>query len=137
MQVKTLVEELWEDEYASSAFEDAMTTTSPSRPPPGQTFAQLHEHKRVKLRYAPIALNQYKQHCGEDLEHGINALQYWNSQYTSRKNKGLPQFALNMLAILAMSSECERVFSSAKSLLTDRRARRLPDVILILTEISG
>jgi hypothetical protein len=34
-----------------------------------------------------------------------------------------------MLAIPAMSSECERVFSSAKLLLTDRRNRLNPDAI--------
>ena len=38
-------------------------------------------------------------------------------------------FALDMLAIPATSSECERVFSSAKLLITASRNRLLPDII--------
>jgi hypothetical protein len=34
-----------------------------------------------------------------------------------------------MLAIPPMSDECERCFSSAKILLSDRRSRLLPDII--------
>src|SRR5579871_5398493 len=41
----------------------------------------------------------------------------------------LARFALDMLAIPAMSAECERVFSSAKHLITDARNRLNPDII--------
>ncbi len=39
------------------------------------------------------------------------------------------RFAFDMLAIPAMSTECERVFSSTKLLLTERRARMKEDII--------
>ena len=41
----------------------------------------------------------------------------------------LARFALDMLAIPMMSAECERVFSSAKHLITDARNRLNPDII--------
>ena len=41
----------------------------------------------------------------------------------------LARFAGDMLAIPAMSAECERVFSSAKHLITDARNRLNPDII--------
>jgi hypothetical protein len=37
--------------------------------------------------------------------------------------------ALDALAVLAMSDECERLFSSAKLLLTDRRSRLQMDIV--------
>ena len=37
--------------------------------------------------------------------------------------------AFDMLSIPAMSAECERVFSSAKLLITDRRGRLKEDII--------
>ena len=40
--------------------------------------------------------------------------------------------ALDALAVLAMSDECERLFSSAKLLLTDRRSRLQMDEASVL-----
>ena len=37
--------------------------------------------------------------------------------------------AFDVLSIPAMSSECERIFSSTKILLSDRRARMKEDII--------
>jgi hAT family C-terminal dimerisation region len=37
--------------------------------------------------------------------------------------------ALDILSILAMSAECERVFSSTKILISDRRNRLKDDII--------
>ena len=37
--------------------------------------------------------------------------------------------ALDMLAIPSISGECERIFSSAKLMLNDRRNRLNPDII--------
>ena len=41
----------------------------------------------------------------------------------------LARFAFDMLALPATSAECERVFSSAKLLITASRNRLLPDII--------
>jgi len=41
----------------------------------------------------------------------------------------LSKMALDILSIPAMSAECERVFSSSKLMVTDRRNRLMEDVI--------
>jgi hypothetical protein len=54
-------------------------------------------------------------------------LRYWNGQAINTPS--LSQMALDLLAIPAMSAECERVFSSAKILISDHRNRLHDDVI--------
>jgi hypothetical protein len=57
----------------------------------------------------------------------VNLCAFWarhEAQYPS-----LARMAFDILSIPAMSSECERVFSSAKILLNDRRARMKEDII--------
>ena len=52
----------------------------------------------------------------------------WWKAYESQW-PSLTRMAFDMIAIPAMSSECERLFSSAKLLLLDRRARMKEDII--------
>jgi hAT family C-terminal dimerisation region len=52
-------------------------------------------------------------------------LEYWN--YRIRPQPDLARFALDMLALPVSSAECERVFSSAKLLITNRCLK--PDII--------
>ena len=54
-------------------------------------------------------------------------MDYWNARILSQPD--LARFALDMLAIPVSSSECERVFSSAKLLITASRNRLHPDII--------
>jgi hAT family C-terminal dimerisation region len=61
------------------------------------------------------------------LAQGETVLGYWVTQAKFVPN--LAQMALDMLCIPAMSAECERVFSSAKLLISDRRNRLKPDII--------
>jgi hAT family C-terminal dimerisation region len=45
------------------------------------------------------------------------------------KYPSLSRMAFDVLSIPAMSAECERVFSSSKILLSDRRARMKEDIV--------
>ncbi|PWO20273.1 HcaE, Phenylpropionate dioxygenase, partial [Pyrenophora tritici-repentis] len=55
------------------------------------------------------------------------AIAYWLSRYDSQRD--LARFALDMFAISPMSDECERLFSSAKLTIVDRRGRLKADII--------
>ena len=57
----------------------------------------------------------------------LTPLAYWTSQLAVVPN--LAQMAIDMLCIPAMSAECERVFSSAKLLISQRRNRLTTDMI--------
>ena len=57
----------------------------------------------------------------------IDLCEFWalhENEYPS-----LARMAFDILSIPAMAAECERVFSSTKLLLTDRRARMKEDII--------
>jgi hAT family C-terminal dimerisation region len=57
----------------------------------------------------------------------LHLLQYWNKQATNTPS--LAQMALDLLSILAMAAECERVLSSSKILISDYRNRLYDDII--------
>ena len=63
--------------------------------------------------------DQYKQYCERTPEQIQNAVAWWNTQAVHSPQ--LTQMATDMLSVPAMSTEYERVFSSAKLLVTDRR----------------
>ena len=127
-QVQGLVQDLWNDEYQPTIGE---TTVAPMYTPldKDHPFMELYQHKRLKLYHTTPVLDPYHDYCAQPLQDGVNSLQYWSLIYTSGRQRALAQFALDMLAIPSMSSECERVFSSAKLLISDRRNRLQPDVI--------
>jgi hAT family C-terminal dimerisation region len=56
-----------------------------------------------------------------------NLIQYWDRQ--AAISLSLSQMALDLLSIPAMAAECERVFSSSKILISDRRNRLKDDII--------
>lgn len=99
--------------------------------------AAIKSHKRLKLRHeasAPEipAIDLLDQFLEKDVirldEHdSFDVIQYWNDRYYSQPD--LARMALDVLAVPPMSDECERLFSSAKMLLTDRRSRLKMDII--------
>jgi hypothetical protein len=54
---------------------------------------------------------------------------YWLRQSKDQSTYQLARMALDMASIPAMSSECERVFSQAKLLITGQRHRLQADII--------
>jgi hypothetical protein len=54
-------------------------------------------------------------------------IQYWDGQAVV--SPSLSRMALDLLSIPAMTAECERVFSSSKILISDRRNRLKDDII--------
>lgn len=77
----------------------------------------------------PIAGNEYDIYCQKDPlpKAPPNLIQYWNGQIVN--SPSLAQMAMDILSIPAMAAECERVFSSTKMLISDRRNRLKDDII--------
>jgi hypothetical protein len=86
---------------------------------PGSTLTHIYPRASSDRYRAFIFIER------EDNE--TDPLEYWNTRYSTQPD--LARFTLDMLAILMMSAECERVFSSVKHLLTDARNRLNPDII--------
>ncbi|KJZ68940.1 hypothetical protein HIM_08228 [Hirsutella minnesotensis 3608] len=141
--VTKLVRELWLDEYrgrhsrkmASVSASSAPASSVPIRKE--KAFAAVKSHKRLKLRHEVVStdlpaidlLDQFLEtdviRLGED--ETFDVIKYWNDRYHTQPD--LARMALDVLAVPPMSDECERLFSSAKILLSDRRSRLKIDII--------
>lgn len=137
--VKGLVRELWEEEYKGKYGPDPSTLTdsnktsdtgkaSSQRKTSEDPFKALHKHGQVRAKHKGSYSDRYTVYISTEPEdRKTDALEYWNARVTTQPD--LARFALDMLAIPMMSAECERVFSSAKHLITDSRNRLRPDII--------
>ncbi|KAI0603677.1 hypothetical protein TUN205_12101, partial [Pyrenophora tritici-repentis] len=91
---------------------------------PDPAFDRQREHKRIRIDAPVSTTDLYEQYNSTDRLHneeaGCNeAIAYWLSRYDSQRD--LARFALDMFAISPLSDECERLFSSAKLTIVDRR----------------
>ena len=120
---KNTVQPFWEEEYKGK-FGTPSTpqscTSLVSRPRhPDDDFGSLSEHRRIKAGKPP-ASDTYQSFIDRNPEGQAtdDPLDYWNSRMASQPD--LACFAFDMLALSlpATSAECERVFSSAKLLIT-------------------
>ncbi|KAM5529528.1 transposase-like protein [Fusarium oxysporum f. sp. phaseoli] len=135
------VKELWVDEYKGKFAHGAPVPTHvfKSPEPKEKSFTSVRNHKRLKLRHfdphsSPElpSTDHYNEFITTDViglndDEEFDPIQYWNDRYHSQTD--LARMALDVLALPPMSDECERLFSSAKLLLTDRRSRLRMDVI--------
>jgi hypothetical protein len=137
--VKGLVRELWEEEYKGKYGPDPSTLTdsnktldtgkaSSQRKTLEDPFEALHRHKQIRAKPKGSSSDRYTAFISTEREDSkTDALEFWNARVTTQPD--LARFALDMLAIPMMSAECERVFSSAKHLITDSRNRLRSDII--------
>jgi hypothetical protein len=123
---KAAVRELWEEEYKGKYALKSVDKPSEERPRHSDDeFGALHEHARIKSTI-PIIADNFQAYIESDIEEA-DPLIYWNARHIFQPD--LTRMALDMLAISMMSAECERIFSSAKLLITNTRSRLLPDII--------
>ena len=135
------VREFWIDEYRGKFAGGVATPSHVSKAPVlnEKSFTSIRNHKRLKLRHpepepsldAPT-IDHYNEFISTDIiplkdDEEFNPIQYWNERYHSQTD--LARMALDVLAVPPMSDDCERLFSSAKLLLTDHRSRLQMNII--------
>ena len=134
------VKEFWLEEYKGS-FSKGPTSSSAIRTAPPlkeKAFAGVRSHKRLKTHHvvesepAEFSVDLLDEFIATDVirlkeDEEFDVLAYWNERYHSQPD--LAHMALDILAVPPMSDEIERIFSSAKLLLTDRRSRLKMDII--------
>jgi hypothetical protein len=108
------------------------TTTLECRPrarQPDIQFGHLSAHKKIATaKQKTDDAYQWYVSCDPETESmAENALYYWNARILSQPD--LARFALDMVSVPISSAECERIFSSAKLLVTSSRNRLRPDVL--------
>jgi hypothetical protein len=123
---------LWETEYKGKYVNEMPPPTKKKENTPDPAFDRQREHKRIRIDTSFTEADLYEQYISsdrlQDEEAGTDeAIAYWISRYDSQRD--LARFALDLLAISPMSDECERLFSSAKLMIVDRRGRLKADII--------
>jgi hypothetical protein len=73
-------------------------------------------------------MDEYERYCKEpvmemDLDEVFDPLGWWQESTQQKVYPNLSKMALDLLSIPAMSAEVERLFSSCKITITDRRNR--------------
>ncbi|OAQ57382.1 hypothetical protein VFPPC_12483 [Pochonia chlamydosporia 170] len=76
----------------------------------------------------PEVIDEYKRYCKEpvmemDPDEVFDPLEWWQESTQQKVYPYLSKMALDLLSIPAMSAEVERLFSSCKITITDRRNR--------------
>jgi hypothetical protein len=134
-----VIRELWLQEYKGKS-SASIPTSTPASIPHSQSpkyYVSCREHKRLRLTRSPDAStatsgpDELDEYLSTDIllttdEH-YNPIQYWQQRFHNYPD--LAQFALDALAVPPCSDECERLFSSAKQLISDRRSRLCMDII--------
>ncbi|KAI8396320.1 hypothetical protein FOFC_06303 [Fusarium oxysporum] len=129
---QSAVKQLWETEYKGRYAVEMLPPPVRKERYPDPAFDRQREHKRIRIDAPVSAADLYEQYISIDRLHDDEAgcdeaIAYWLSRYDSQRD--LARFALDLFAISPMSDECERLFSSAKLTIVDRRGRLKADII--------
>lgn len=114
---QSAVRQLWETEYKGRYPVEMQPLLAQKERDADPAFDRQREHKRIRID-APVSVaDLYEQYISTDRLHDEEAsteeaISYWLSRYDSQRD--LARFALDLLALMPMSDECERLFSSAK-----------------------
>ena len=124
------VEKTWKESYCGYRAAHRSPTPQPSH----EDSAHLSQwdQKRQALSRADVNIDmmeRYQQDPPLTGEQILDVVSYWRTKALELQWKDLARMALDYLMILAMSAESERVFSTAKITLTDRRCRMYDDAI--------
>ncbi|KAI8396506.1 hypothetical protein FOFC_18604 [Fusarium oxysporum] len=129
---QSAVKHLWETEYKGRHPVEMLPPPARKERAPDPAFDRQREHKRIRTDAPVSTTDLYEQYISTDRLHDDeagydDAIAYWLSRYDSQRD--LARFALDLFAISPMSDECERLFSSAKLTIVDRRGRLKADII--------
>ena len=136
--VKALVEELWLEYKGKRISSQSSLLTPAPLPQKAKIYTSARAHKRLKTVHDEALaadlpeFDRFKEYYEEDPirikdDETFDIIQYWQKRYETQPD--LARFALDILAVPPMSDECERLFSSAKILLEDRRSRFKMDIV--------
>ncbi|CEJ83197.1 hypothetical protein VHEMI03217 [[Torrubiella] hemipterigena] len=123
---QTAVQKVWEEEYKQ------LDCPSLVSPPQSQQSEKKKENRfkswsRQHIK-VPEVIDEYKRYYKEpvmemDPDEVFNPIEWWQESTKQKMYPNLSKMALDLLLIPAMSAEVERLFSSCKITITERRNR--------------
>ena len=133
---KAALEDLWKEKYMPTVLDElpAPATTIPTLglPPTSATPNKFTEWKSALKAKVPTTLcqDEYTRYCESPPHHDFEDVRdWWLAAQQQAIYPNLSKMALNLLSIPAMSAEPERLFSSCKITITDRRNKLSVKVI--------
>lgn len=131
---RKFVKAFWEESYKYQVEpqpdipdDSLQNTPSPQNHEPDALDQFLNPPGFYARTASRAAQDEYKDYCNQDPEPCKNPLEWWSLNRS--RYPVLSKMALDLLSIPLMSAECERVFSSAKTLVTERRNALKDDII--------
>jgi len=124
---RTKIENLWQSIYRNTASTDlvalpASSVSSASHP--------VWKQKRARQNSLSINTDQLHQFQDSPAEDEIpDLIAFWQTRLNTPRRSQIARMALSIHSIPAMLAEVERVFSSSKMLISDRRNLLGDDVI--------
>jgi hypothetical protein len=120
------VQKVWEDEY-KQAEPTLLVPRAQSYQNDGKKENRFKAWSRQHIK-VPEVMDEYERYCKEpvmemDLDEVFDPLGWWQESTQQKVYPNLSKMALDLLSIPAMSAEVERLFSSCKITITDRRNR--------------
>jgi hAT family C-terminal dimerisation region len=135
---KAALQGLWEEKYAPTGLDRLPAQTYPHAPSRASTTTsagtpnKFTEWKNSLKAKVPTTMYQdeYARYCGSSPHHDFEDVRdWWLAAEQQAIYPNLSRMALNLLSIPAMSAEPERLFSSCKITITDRRNKLSVKVI--------
>ena len=136
-QVRKLVEDLFLEYKGKRQLNQELSSGQAPRRRQPKVYTSARAHKRLKTVHQEedmllMEIDNLQEYLDTNVkvvkdDEDFDVIQYWQDRYTSQPD--LARFALDILAVPPMSDECERLFSSCKILLEDRRSRLQMDII--------
>ena len=124
---REMMKALWEA-YKSKTASSNIPSASQSQPKELETKndfkAWMKRHQTI-----PNFEDEYTRYCASDCALDVDARVWWQEKTQQTSYPILSRLALDILAIPAMSADPERLFSSAKLLISDLRNRLGIDII--------
>lgn len=121
---RKMVEKLWEDYKPKGS----MPTNTPSASEPS-TSSNAFSTWRRRHQSAPNLEDEYKRYCASDCTFDVDTRMWWLEKTQQQSYPNLSRMALDMLSIPAMAADPERLFSSAKLVISDLRNKLGIDII--------
>jgi hypothetical protein len=124
---KEMMKALWEA-YKSKTITSDSPSASQSEPKEPKT---KNDFKAWMKRHQTISNfeDEYTRYCASDCALDVDVRVWWQEKTQQTSYPILSRLALDILAIPAMSADPERLFSSAKLLISDLRNRLGIDII--------
>jgi hypothetical protein len=125
-KAREMMKALWEEHRLKTATSDLPSVQVQSRGPESKNDfkAWMKRHQT-----APNFEDEYARYCASDCTLDVDPRTWWQEQTQQTSYPALTKLALNILSIPAMSADPERLFSSAKHLITDLRNKLGIDIV--------